>query len=206
MNGLRSNLAQFCIFAITAVLISAFVVQFAMGELPCPLCILQRMGMILAALGPAWLLMRATRGPVGARDYAQCYGVSILAAILGGAVSVRQTLLHIAPGDPGFGSPVLGMHLYSWGVVIFTVVVAVSGLQMLVLPATPERLPVGFRARVVLVLFGATIAVNALAVFALEGFHAYLPDNPTAYRLFHDAPSDASIDAPLDAPIEAPTP
>ena len=79
MNAFRSNLAQLCIFGITAVLISAFVVQFGMKELPCPLCILQRMGMILAALGPAWLLMRAMRGPVNARDYAQCYGVSVLA-------------------------------------------------------------------------------------------------------------------------------
>ena len=30
MNSFRSNLAQLCIFGITAVLISAFVVQFGM--------------------------------------------------------------------------------------------------------------------------------------------------------------------------------
>lgn len=196
MNAFRSNLAQLCIFGITAVLISAFVVQFGMKELPCPLCILQRMGMILAALGPAWLLMRAMHGPVNARDYAQCYGVSVLAAILGGAVSVRQTLLHIAPGDAGFGTPILGMHLYSWGVVIFSVVALVSGLQLLMLPVGNERLPIGARGRAVLVLFGAVIAANTIAVFALEGFHAVLPDDPTEYRLFHDSSSDVSSETP----------
>lgn len=190
MSALRCALAEFCIFGITLVLIGAFVVQFGMGEFPCPLCILQRMGMILAALGPAWLLMRAMRGPVSARDYAQCYGVSVLAAIVGGAVSVRQTLLHIAPGDTGYGSPVFGLHLYSWGVVIFTVVVAVSGFQMLALPGGAERLHIGVRARAVLLLFGAVIAANAIAVFALEGFHAFLPDNPTSYELFSSSTTE----------------
>ena len=38
---------------------------------------------------------------------------------------------------------------------------------------------------VVLVLLAIT-ALNAVLVFALAGFHAYLPDDPTSYRLFED--------------------
>ncbi len=186
MSSIRVNIAQFCILAITGVLIAAFGVQFGAGELPCPLCMLQRMGMILAAFGPAWLLMRAMRGPIEARDYAQCYGMSVLAAIVGGAVSVRQTLLHIAPGNPGFGDPVMGLHLYTWGIVIFATVCIVSGIQLLMLPKNSERLHIGIRAKCVLLLFAAVIIVNTVAVFALEGFHWVIPDNPTSYRLFGD--------------------
>ena len=88
------------------------------------------------------------------------------------------------------------MHLYSWGVVIFSVVALVSGLQLLMLPVGNERLPIGARGRAVLVLFGAVIAANTIAVFALEGFHAVLPDDPTEYRLFHDSSSDVSSETP----------
>ena len=46
----------------------------------------------------------------------------IVAALVGVTFSIRQVLLHICPvpGEPtGYGTPVLGMHLYSWGVLIF---------------------------------------------------------------------------------------
>ena len=39
-----------------------FVFQFGLGELPCPLCILQRMGMMLASLGALYVVVRALRG------------------------------------------------------------------------------------------------------------------------------------------------
>jgi hypothetical protein len=38
--------------------------------------------------------------------------------------------------------------------------------------------------RLVLWLLGAVIIANAVAVFALEGLHWTLPDDPTSYRLF----------------------
>jgi len=46
----------------------------------------------------------------------------IIAALVGSSFSIRQVLLHICPvaGETtGYGDPVLGMHLYTWGVVIF---------------------------------------------------------------------------------------
>jgi hypothetical protein len=36
----------------------------------------------------------------------------------------------------------------------------------------------------VLLLFGAIIAANAAAVFAEEGLHWTLPDDPNSYQLF----------------------
>lgn len=192
MTLFRLCIAITCILATCAVLLGALWAQYGLGEFPCPLCIIQRMGMMLAALGPAWLLCRAARGPVDAHDFAQCYACSILAAIVGGTVSARQVLIHIAPGDPGYGSPVLGLHLYTWAFVVFVVVVAASAVQMLFLPRRAESHRVGVGARLSVVLLGSIIAVNAVAVFVESGFHWYLPDNPTSNRLIDELRGETS--------------
>jgi hypothetical protein len=63
---------------------------------------------------------------------ARHYALSILAALVGGAGSARQILLHIAtPGDPGFGPAVFGLHLYTWAFITF--VVAVAGCAVLLM-------------------------------------------------------------------------
>ena len=110
----------------------------------------------------------------------------ILATLVAGMVSGRQVLLHIAPGDPGYGAPVLGLHLYTWAFIVFVVVVAVSAVQMLVLPKRAESHRVGVGARLSVALLGAIIAVNAVAVFVESGFHWFLPDNPTSNRLIDE--------------------
>jgi len=186
MMLLRLNIATACILATCGVLLGALWAQYGLGEFPCPLCIIQRMGMMLAALGPAWLLCRAARGPVDAHDFAQCYACSILAALVGGTVAGRQVLIHIAPGDPGYGAPILGLHLYTWAFIVFVVVVAASAVQMLFPPRRAESHRVGVGARLSVALLGAIIAVNAVAVFVESGFHWYLPDNPTSNRLIDE--------------------
>ena len=183
MTTLRMRIASFSILSICFVLTGAFVVQFT-GEYPCPLCILQRMAMMLCALGPAWLLLRARKGPIDARDYGQCYGISILSALLGASFSTRQILLHIAPGDPGYGSAVFGMHLYTWALIVFLVVIIVSGAHLFFLPVAPENFEKDRLATFSVWALGMLILANAIAVLALEGFNWYLPDNPDAYLLF----------------------
>ena len=46
----------------TVVMLSAFFIQFVKGEFPCPLCMLQRYGMILSTLGALFVIMQARRG------------------------------------------------------------------------------------------------------------------------------------------------
>ena len=200
MTLFRLCIAITCILATCAVLLGALWAQFGAGEFPCPLCIIQRMAMMLAALGPAWLLCRAARGPVDAHDFAQCYACSILAALVGGTVSGRQVLLHIAPGDPGYGAPMFGMHLYTWAFVVFIVVVAVSGVQMLFLPKRSEVHRVGIGARSSVLLLGVIIAVNAVAVFVESGFHWYLPDNPTSNRLIDELRGKSDGEGGVESP------
>jgi hypothetical protein len=45
--------------------------------------------------------------------------MSVIAAVGGACISIRQILLHIVPPDPGYGDPVLGLHLYTWALLVF---------------------------------------------------------------------------------------
>lgn len=185
-NRLGFWLAHLFVLAYCGVLLAAFGVQFLKGEFPCPLCIAQRMAMILAACGPAYIVSRARRGAVTMRDYTTGHGLSMVAAVAGMAMSARQVLLHIVPPDPGYGEPVLGLHLYTWALITFLVVILFAGVSMIF---ARELLPAGVRfgliSKLTLGLFLVIIAANLVAVFALEGFHWYLPDNPDRYQLFH---------------------
>lgn len=116
------------LFALLAVLSGSMDLQFGMGEPPCPLCLIQRSGMIGLAVGPIMNLLWGIR-PAH-------YAVSILAALVGAAGSTRQILLHINdPIGTGYGPAVLGLHLYTWALVTF--VIAIAGCALLLLWSTP---------------------------------------------------------------------
>ena len=100
------------LLGLIGVLAGSLHLQFGIGEQPCPLCIVQRSGMIGLAVGPMMNLLWG----MSPRHYA----LSILAAVVGAAGSTRQILLHIAdPNDPGYGPAVLGLHLYTWAFITF---------------------------------------------------------------------------------------
>lgn len=162
--------------------------QFAQGEFPCPLCITQRMAMMLVVIAPIHIVANALRGRSSSAVLSTGLGIAILGAVLGMAMSARQVLLHIAPDDPGYGTAVMGMHLYTWALVSFVVVLIFCGVMLLggrrFVPVAPTTPALRALAWVVIWLFVATIAINAVVVFAEAGWNWYLPDNPTGYRLF----------------------
>ncbi len=184
-NRIGFWLAHAFVLAYCGVLLSAFAVQFIGREYPCPLCVLQRMSMVLTAFGPAYIISRARHGGVSLRDYATGYGISIISAVAGAAMSARQMLLHIRPPDPGYGEPVLGLHLYTWAFITFVIVILFCGVSLIF---ARELLPTGIRfgvlSHVALGLFLAIIAANLVAVFFEEGFHWFLPDDPSRYEIF----------------------
>ena len=163
-------------------LIGAYWIQFAEGEFPCPLCLLQRLAMLGVAIGAMMNLRFGVR--------TSHYAVTIFSAIFGGAVSTRQILLHVAPGNPngpGYGSPVFGWHLYTWGLVIFVATIAVIGMMMLFekhfdfgSPAAPRPMSKPVMAVFALVTFLA--AANILSTFLMCGFSP-CPDSPDQYLL-----------------------
>ena len=119
------------------VALGAYVYQFSQEELPCTLCLLQRVAMVGVAFGAA---LNLTFGP-----RPRYYGVCLLSAVFGLVISFRQTMLHVNPyydktadeptlsatANPPFGQEVLGLHLYVWGLVIFSITVLAVGVVLL---------------------------------------------------------------------------
>lgn len=180
-RSLETTLNALALIAISAVLAVAFFDQFANGELPCPLCLLQRAGFLLLAIGP---VLNVARGPRPAH-----YGVTILAGLAGAGFAMRQVLLHIQPGDAGYGAPFLGLHFYTWAFVVFVVAVAAcAALLILRAPGEEPRTAGGRPARltglslVAVLLVLAMAGLNAVSTLAECGFAA-CPDDPTVYRL-----------------------
>lgn len=118
--------------------------------------------------------------------FTTAFGTTVLGAILGSAISVRQILLHIEPGDVGYGSAVFGLHLYTWALLVFVALLLDAGIHLSfvreAVPLEPKHPAV--ISKIILWLFVAVVAANAVSVFAEAGFHLLLPDNPTSYRLF----------------------
>lgn len=93
------------IIGICAVLIFAFYIQIFWHEEPCPLCNLQRLAWIGVAIG----ILLNLRFGISSRHYS----LSLLSALIGAGVALRQVTLHIVPGEAGFGAPIFGLHLYT---------------------------------------------------------------------------------------------
>ena len=171
------------IVGIVGVLLVSFVLQFAYKELPCPLCTLQRVAFAMCGLG---FLLNLRFGSQPGH-----YGVAILGALFGLAASGRQILLHILPGDAGYGMSLLGLHLYSWHGVLFLAVILGSALLLVLSTATAmehdrregrRSHSLGRAARFFAGVLIALTLANAAASFALCG-PIECPDKPTGYWL-----------------------
>lgn len=109
---------------IAAILTAAMVLQYVWGELPCPLCLLQR----VALLGICFGIMQQFRNGFSYQNT----GYSLLFAIFLLIVSVRQTLLDIypRPGHEYIGSAVFGLHLPVWSILIALALLIAYALKL----------------------------------------------------------------------------
>ncbi|MFN8072410.1 MAG: disulfide bond formation protein B [Mycobacterium sp.] len=176
------------VLAYTVVMLSAFFIQFVKGEFPCPLCMLQRYGMILSTLGALFVIMQARRGALTTARYAQGLGLGLIGVLAGASVSVRQIELHILPGDPGYGEPFLRLHLYTWAFITFAIVMIYVGVMLALMPRgiphAPAEGTVGRKiSTAIVVVFIGVVAANVIAIIFLEGFAPVLPDDPDSYTL-----------------------
>lgn len=166
------------LYAIALVLSVAFAAQLLLDELPCPLCLLQRVQFALLAVGP---MLNVRFGPRPSH-----YGLSLLVAVAGAAFAARQILLHILPGDPGYGSALLGYHYYSWAFIGFAAAIVLAAAMLLFdnqfEPGKTQPLAVDPFARAAVWLVMALTALNVLATLLECGFAA-CPDNPVHYEL-----------------------
>jgi disulfide bond formation protein DsbB len=172
------------VWVLVLILTGAFGVQLIAGEPPCPLCVVQRIALMMCALGPLYLLLQARDRVFSFRDLAVGNGICIIAALLGAAVSTRQVLLHILPGDPGFGSPVLGLHLYTWCLIAFISQIIASGLTLIGSAWLKEERVLWRVTNVTAGAFIVIVIANLLSVIAEAGFNWSLPADPVGYLLF----------------------
>src|SRR5215472_11465781 len=118
-RSLAVTLNALGLYAIALVLLVAFAAQLVLHELPCPLCLLQRIQFAMLAVGP---ILNLRFGPRTSH-----YAVSLFTALAGAAFAARQILLHVMPGDPGHGSALLGYHYYSWAFLGFAAAIVALG-------------------------------------------------------------------------------
>jgi disulfide bond formation protein DsbB len=170
------------LYGIALVLAVAFAAQLLLRELPCPLCLLQRILFALLAIGP---ILNVRFGPRPSH-----YALSLLTAVAGAMVSTRQILLHILPGDAGYGSALLGYHYYTWALIGF--VAAIVLLAAILLfdrqfdDGVAQASSAGGFAQAAVWLVIALTALNVVSSLLECGFGA-CADNPVVYELLKRA-------------------
>jgi disulfide bond formation protein DsbB len=172
-SGLAARLDRLVLnlmlLALAGVLTAAMGFQYLDGEIPCPLCLLQRVAMFACCFG---LIRQLKYG--GSQRGA---GVAMISAVLLLVISVRQTLLDIVPrpGHAYIGAAVFGLHMAVWSVLIgialligFAVRLAVLGGPNWASPAessTLARLSTGLGLYVAILC-----AINFISVLVQCGF------------------------------------
>lgn len=168
------------LYAIAAMLAAAFAAQLLLHELPCPLCLLQRLQFAVLAIGP---ILNVRYGPRPSH-----YAIALLSAAAGAAFATRQVLLHIMPGDAGYGTALFGYHYYTWALIGFAVVIVLLSSMLLFdkqfdrLDAATKPVAVPHWAAAAVWLVIALTAANVLSTLLECGFTA-CADNPVVYEL-----------------------
>ena len=114
-------------FVIAGILTAAMTLQYVKGELPCPLCLLERVAMLGVCFG---IMLNFRRG----FSY-QNTGFSLLFAIVLLVISVRQSLLDIypRPGHEYIGSAIFGIHMPVWSIIIALALLIAYAIKLAIL-------------------------------------------------------------------------
>jgi disulfide bond formation protein DsbB len=151
---------------IAGILTTAMTFQYVRGEVPCPLCLLER----AALFGVCFGIMQNFRHGFSYRNT----GISLVFAILLLIVAARQTLLDIypRPGHEYVGSAVFGLHMPVWSIVIALMLLIAVAVKMAIVggdeyleKASPKSFPLvdtiaGFLSVYVIVI----LAINLVSV------------------------------------------
>jgi disulfide bond formation protein DsbB len=166
---------------IAVILTTAMAMQYVGGELPCPLCLLQRVALFGVCFG---IIATFRFGDSGRNS-----GLSLMFAIFLLVVSVRQSLLDIypRPGHAYIGSAVFGIHMPVWCVLIALALLIAYALKLALLDGQRARtiplskFPVLARAaRAAGAFVIALCAINLVSVVVQCGFDAC---HTSGYRL-----------------------
>jgi disulfide bond formation protein DsbB len=169
------------LIAVDTVLALAFIDQLWFSDLPCPLCILQRAAFTAAGFG---LALNLVFGPRPSQ-----YGLTIVGAAVGAAISMRQILIHIVPGSGSYGNEIFGMHLYSWAFIAFALMVVGCGVLLFDDRQFARSEPWSNRLSVLpltaFVLFLVLAVGNVISTLLICGA-GFCPEAPAGYLIFND--------------------
>ena len=170
------NIIELCL--VILILAMAYVFQFFAHELPCPLCLMQRIGFIGMTFGMI-LNVRFGIKPIH-------YGLSILSGLFTVLVAGRQILLHIDPGSSTYGSAFLGLHLYTWsliaafGMIFLNVAMLIFHDQFNKLTIKHAQL-IRFITHAVFIIVIVFVALNVVTTLMECGL-SQCPENPVMYQ------------------------
>ncbi|WP_455465855.1 disulfide bond formation protein B [Bartonella sp. B39] len=165
------------LIGLSAVLVVAFYYQLVKFELPCPLCLLQRVGLMLAGCGFLLNIHHKVRSTH--------YGMVILGCMVTSTIAARQVFLHITPDDLGYGSTFFGLHFYTWAFIISVLcILAVSVVMILSEFAHKFKIfsPFPILSKIASFLFVFLIAANLISTI-LECGGGQCADDPVRYEL-----------------------
>ena len=175
-NSLIRKFNALGVLGLGLVLGIGLVMQVALDELPCPLCLLQRVAFALVMYG---FMLNVICG-LKFRHY----GIIVLGTLYGAGVSLRQISLHVVPGTGTYGSSIFGLHLYTWAFVLFAATLLAVAVLLLFSHPHKQYEPVVTTKMERFICWGAVImvALNMASTF-LECGPLVCDDNPTTYRL-----------------------
>lgn len=170
------------VLGILLISLVALIIQLVMHELPCPLCLLQRIG--LMAIGFGYLLNIIYGNSI------KNYSYSSFCAMITAFIAMRQILLHIIPGTGSYGDAILGLHMYTW---VFIICLATIIWNIFIITIYPEnfhhgklikniKLEKNIIVNTVVYLFIITMAVNVVFTF-LECGTTACPEDPSTYMV-----------------------
>ena len=115
------------VIGIAGILTAAMTLQYANHELPCPLCLLER----VALFGVCFGVLQNFRHGFSYRNT----GASLLFAVLLLVISVRQSLLDIypRPGHAYIGSAIFGIHMPVWSIIIAVALLTAYAVKLAIL-------------------------------------------------------------------------
>ena len=164
----QTRLNALFVFILGLVLLGAFGYQIIKKEPPCPLCLLQRLGMLGIMVG---CMLNLKFGVNMAH-----YGLMLLSACFGGTVSLRQIGLHVCPQFQTFGEPVFGFDLYAWALFVFASSILATSLLLYLYginkdPNKDKSQP-SFLNKLVFIYCVFITAAEVITTFSLCGFSA----------------------------------
>ncbi|TXI94324.1 MAG: disulfide bond formation protein B [Neisseriales bacterium] len=174
-NKLLNFFDMLIIVALCTTLLIAFSYQFTVNDLPCAMCVMSRMGVYAMSFGllANLLLSRNTKN----------YLLVIIAGLIQMAISLEFIVRHIVPGSGSYGSPVFGLHMYSWNF-IFTVLIiiycCIAGLISNNISNNQNK-PTLILKLIIALLF-LTLFANTISTFVECGIYS-CPSDPHSYWL-----------------------